>query len=82
MAKCFKCDSEIKAAWKSDNPDEVWECPCGVHFEGGWNFGSSLYDAMMDGIHVEIIICDDCIQVAQGTDKMREVNKHDNPKKS
>jgi hypothetical protein len=73
MVRCFKCEKEIKAAVVSDDDKDTWEMPDGVHFSGGWNFGSSLYDAMMDGLHVEIVVCDDCIKAAQGTDRMREV---------
>lgn len=76
MVKCFKCEKEMRAAVVAKEGEEdqtTWEMPDGVSFSGGWNFGSSLYDAMMDGLHVEILVCDNCIKAAQGTDRMREV---------
>lgn len=76
MAKCFKCEKEIQAAWQINNSEDVWEGPCGVLFEGGWNFGSSIYDAFVDGVTVEIIICDECIAAAQNTDRLKEKNEH------
>lgn len=40
-----------------------WEAPSGgVLFDGGDNFGSTLYDSLMDGIHVMLIVCDDCLK--------------------
>lgn len=75
MVKCFKCCGILKAAIAVyPNEDEaIWAMPNGVHFSGGYNYGSSLYDAGVDGIHVEIIICDKCIADAQNSDRMREV---------
>ncbi len=68
--RCFKCDGPVKPA---ANGADAWECPQGVHFEGGWNFGSSLYDAMVDGVSVELVICDPCLKEARGTPRLREV---------
>ncbi len=85
MTKCFKCEKEIGAAYIQEEPDPStsWEAPCGgVSFEGGWNFGSALYDAMMDGIYVEVVICDDCLAAAKGSDRMREMQKVRTPTKS
>lgn len=78
--KCFKCEEDMGCAVTDGDP---WEMPCdGVQFEGGFNFGSSLYDAMMDGIYVEVVICDDCLKAAQGTDRIREMKKVHTPTKS
>lgn len=86
MARCFKCEAEIKCAslildkcFKGReelpaNEKDIWSMPNGaVHFQGGSNFGSSIYDSMMDGIAVEVIICDPCLAAAKGTDKLREI---------
>ena len=82
--KCFKCEKEMHSAYVVELPQAtVWEAPAGgVHFEGGWNFGSSLYDAMMDGVYVDLVICDDCIKAAQGSDRMREMRKVPTPTRS
>jgi len=65
MAKCFKCEKEIECAYirNTDNKEnDTWEMPSGaVSFEGGSNFGSTLYDSMVDGIYVEILVCDECL---------------------
>jgi hypothetical protein len=69
----------MQAACVNSDP---WEMPSGgVHFEGGWNFGSALYDAMMDGIHVEVVVCDECLKVASSVMK-REMKKVHTPEKS
>lgn len=74
MAKCFKCEKTIICAVVSDVVDDVWSMPCNaVHFHGGSNFGSSIYDSMADGIAVEILVCDECLTAAKNTDKLREV---------
>jgi hypothetical protein len=74
MIRCFKCEQPIKAAVVRANEEMMWTCPAGVQFCGGWNFGSSLYDAMLPGNpHVEIVICDKCIKKAQGSERIREV---------
>jgi hypothetical protein len=77
MPKCFKCEKEIGPAINCpnvlDTVKEVWDAPSGaVYFEGGHNFGSSLYDSLVDGVTVEILVCDECLQIAKGTDRMRE----------
>lgn len=71
--KCFKCEKEMESAVVNGDP---WEMPSGgVQFEGGWNFGSSLYDAMFgDGIHVEIVVCDECLRTAL-PDMKRDMKK-------
>lgn len=70
MPNCFKCDKSIGPAACGVDP---WKIPDGVLFEGGWNYGSRHYDAAFNGLHVEIVICDDCIESAKGTLRMREV---------
>lgn len=74
--KCFKCERELTAAVvNEDNDDEaIWNCPNGgVVFSGGNNYGSSLYDSMMDGRSVSIIVCDRCLEWAEGTDSLKIV---------
>ena len=55
--KCFKCEKDIKqlCPQTDDMPDNA------VVFDGGDNYGSQLYDAMIDGIMVRLFICDDCL---------------------
>lgn len=70
--KCFKCEKDMQEA----GPYDAWEMPLGgVLFEGGWNYGSSLYDALADGIHVEVVICDDCLETAKKQGRTREMRK-------
>ena len=72
-AACFRCEKEIDEAAVGIG---VWVAPGGgVHFAGGWTFGSALYDAMLTGKHVEVIVCDDCLLAARGTNRLREVMK-------
>jgi len=62
--KCFKCEKPIEPMF-SENADS-FECPGhGVVFDGGWNFGSRLYDVMLDGTSVRIVVCDDCLEKAK-----------------
>ena len=83
MPKCFKCEKDIECAYilLPNNAgcvgnDDTWNAPAGaVSFEGGHNFGSTIYDALIDGIAVEIIVCDYCLKAA-GDDRKRERNKH------
>jgi hypothetical protein len=71
MANCFKCNQRIESAAA---PDDRWETPGYASlFRGGFSYGSTLYDAVADGVHVEIIVCDDCLREAKGTTRMREV---------
>lgn len=74
MVRCFKCEAIVPPSVGNATDNMNWTAPCGVQFCGGWNFGSSLYDGMMTGNpHVEIVVCDDCIKNAQGSERMREV---------
>ncbi len=72
MPKCFKCEKDIESAIRDG---DAWDYPGGaVCFEGGFNFGSAIYDAMIDGIAVEILVCDGCLKAA-GDDRKKEKNK-------
>jgi len=62
MAKCFKCEKEVKSAVKGESS---WDMPCGVNFTGGGNFGSGHYDTFMDGISVKLVVCDECLMAHQ-----------------
>jgi hypothetical protein len=76
MAKCFKCETAIEGCFESKEEKFVWEVPHNaVAFEGGSNFGSSIYDSFTDGISVQVVICDECLKAAKGTDKLREIKK-------
>jgi hypothetical protein len=66
--QCFKCERDIEGAGLA-----AWETPGGVLFEGGWNYGSTLYDAAWDGLYAQVVICDDCVKAARGTRRLREV---------
>ena len=58
-AKCICCDKAIKPAGRDESP---WDMPAGaVLMDGGNSFGSTLYDTLMDGVTIRIIICDDCL---------------------
>jgi len=71
MVKCFKCDKLLDSACEGI---DAWEAPGGgVLFDGGYNFGSRIYDAMIDGIVVQIIICDECLEINK--EKIREKKK-------
>ena len=60
--KCFKCEKFIKCAVRGGSEDDFWSAPWGVVFKGGSNYGSSIYDTMMDGIEVRVIVCDECLE--------------------
>ena len=65
--RCLRCEKVITSALADggalDSPSD------GVSFDGGWNFGSTLYDAAMPGkdgygIYVTVVICDECLKWA------------------
>lgn len=58
---CFKCERPIQCGIRTEDPNDYWEFPQGLVMTGGNNFGSTLYDAMMDGKFVTVLICDDCL---------------------
>ena len=57
---CFCCGEKIECAIRDDSDESHWEMPCGVHFTGGGNYGSTVFDALMEECNVEIVICDKC----------------------
>ena len=71
--KCFKCEKPILSAVRSESAEDFWDCPQGVVLSGGGNFGSRLYDGWMDGIYIEIVICDDCLKANKKL--IREVHR-------
>lgn len=80
--KCFKCGKVIESSYKTSEIDG-WDAPAGgVHFEGGWNYGSSIYDAMLDGIHAELVICDECLVFGKGAGTVRDMRKIYTPVKT
>ena len=73
IMKCFKCEKEMKSmSWDGTEIPSQDSPHKGVLFEGGWNFGSNIYDTLMDGIYVQLIICDDCLTAHR--DKIRELS--------
>lgn len=73
MVRCFKCERQIDSVGPDVSDGSTWQCPSGVLFRGGSNFGSEFYDSGTNGVHVEIVVCDPCIEAARRTDRMREV---------
>lgn len=74
--RCFKCEREISSAvsYEGQTENDTWAMPSGaVTFSGGGNFGSTIYDTLLDGLSVEIIVCDECLKAAKGTSRLREV---------
>ena len=66
---CFCCEKELTSAGEKDM---AWDMPSGgVILEGGGNYGSRLYDSMMDGVHIKLIICDNCLKNKRGL--LREI---------
>ena len=77
QARCICCERLIEPACKTDSEEEYiemsWEMPSdAVSMDGGANFGSTLYDSMMDGIGIEMVICDECIKKAKEKGFIRE----------
>lgn len=68
---CFVCGNPIEASVSSSHICLAWDVPQGVSFIGGSNFGSKHFDAAVDGIHLQIVICDECIE--KNRDRGREV---------
>ena len=65
---CIRCDRPMNPACKiADDEKEkfamyAWMLPSGgVTLRGGSNYGSTVYDAMIDGVGLEVILCDECI---------------------
>lgn len=64
--RCVICRAEIKPALASD---EDINPPSGaVVFSSYGNYGSTVFDPMTNSIHIEIFICDGCLEkeVAEG----------------
>ena len=60
-SKCFRCDKDIESAFRGD--DSAWEmASSAVLMDGGGSYGSTIYDSMMDGISIRIIVCDECLK--------------------
>ncbi len=66
---CFKCGKSMSSGYLTlsnavEQENYSWEAPFdGVSFRGGWN---------IDGLYVEVVICDDCLRAAKGTDRLTE----------
>jgi len=73
LPKCFNCGRDIQAGMMTpSSDDDYWQMPTdAVHFEGGSSYGSQLYDALIDGITVELVICDSCL--AKNKDRVRHI---------
>lgn len=71
--KCFKCEKEVEGAISTRDPAELWNSPEGIVLQGGGNFGSAVYDGMVDGIYIQVVICDDCLRAHKGL--LREVHR-------
>lgn len=56
---CAVCGTTIESAMVDGDARKI---PGGVLFEGGRNFGSTLYDAGVDGMEVHMVICDPCVK--------------------
>lgn len=73
MPKCFKCEKDIVSAVVTDKEEHIWQMPKdAVLLEGGATYGSAIYDSMVDGTGVMIIICDECLRNAKDTERLRE----------
>ena len=59
-ARCIVCDKDIESASKDGS---AWEMANdAVLMDGGGSFGSTIYDSLVDGISIRIIICDECLK--------------------
>lgn len=80
FVRCLKCDkvmnSGIRCESKKEEYEMAWDAPGhGIVFRGGYNYGSGIIDAFVDGIAVKIIVCDDCIKKALDTGKALKVKE-------
>ena len=56
--ECFCCGKEINTALHSSC---AWETPHqGLVFDGGENFGSNVFDGLLENGVVQLVICDEC----------------------
>lgn len=59
-ARCFVCRCLVRSAL---NGASAWDTPSyAVLFHGGGSYGSSLYDSLVDGKSVDMIVCDPCLK--------------------
>lgn len=82
LPRCLLCATGLRPAVVTE-PGEQYrvaeESPAGgVVFDGGWNFGSRLYDAALPDARgartsVRLIVCDDCLSDAVRRGLAREV---------
>ena len=64
--RCFKCENEIEPSGFDLPPETAWEMPNkAVVFDGTGNYGSALYDAPVTGIMPRILVCDECLKLAE-----------------
>jgi hypothetical protein len=63
MPKCFKCERAMDSALAKKTTGNIWDCPgSGVNFTGGGSYGSGLYDRLIDGVYVQLLVCDGCLK--------------------
>ena len=79
FVRCLKCDKVMEPSVKcleDTSYDYAWGMPSGgIVFRGGYNFGSAIVDALMDGVQIKIIVCDECIIRALDTGKALKVKE-------
>lgn len=81
--RCIRCDRLLRSAMTLDDGQTenswAWEAPSGaVVCDGGWSFGSVVYDATMSdeddcNTSIRLVICDSCIPKAIRAGTVREV---------
>jgi len=90
LPRCLLCATPLRPGVAAEPGEEyrvAEESPAGgVVFDGGWNFGSRLYDATVpDGrgarVSVRLVVCDDCLSDAVRRGLAREVSD-DSPDRS
>lgn len=65
FVRCIVCSKVIKPAIVSPDPQEAWFAAGeAVIFDGGSGYGSGMFDALVDGVLVRVVICDDCLKEA------------------
>jgi hypothetical protein len=66
----------MDSALRDKHQDNIWDCPAdGLNFTGGGSFGSTLYDRLVDGVYVEILICDKCLKQHESLLRIRKDEK-------
>lgn len=74
MTACFCCGKKVESAVKGEEEKDVWDHPLYAStFEGGHTFGSSVYDSLVNGTGVAILICDKCLM--KNKDRILEFRK-------